>query len=42
MLNVVVAVVQQIMKEFNAVALEDARIVAITTTVLNLMQQNGH
>jgi hypothetical protein len=41
-LNVVVAVVQQIRKEFNDVVLEEAKIVAITKMVLNLMEQNGH
>jgi hypothetical protein len=41
MLKLVVAVVQQIMKEFNAAALEEARIVAITTIVLIVMRQNG-
>jgi hypothetical protein len=42
MLKVVVAVVQQIMKEFNGPLLEEAIIVAITKIVLNLMEQNGH
>jgi hypothetical protein len=42
MLNVVVAVVQQIMKEFNGAVLEEAKIVDITKIVLNLMEQNGH
>jgi hypothetical protein len=42
MLNLVVAVVQQIMKEFNGVVLEEAKTVVITKIVLNLMEQNGH
>jgi hypothetical protein len=42
MLRVVVMVVQQIMTEFNGVVLEEAKIVAITKIVLNLMEQNGH
>jgi hypothetical protein len=42
MLRVAVMVVQQIMTEFNGAMLEDAKIVAITKIVLNLMEQNGH
>jgi hypothetical protein len=42
MLRVVVAVVQQIMTEFNGAVLEEAKIVAITKIILNLMEQNGH
>jgi hypothetical protein len=38
----VVTVVQQIMTEFNGAVSEENKIVAITKTVLNLMQQNGH
>jgi hypothetical protein len=42
MLKVVVAVVQQIMKEFNGAVLDEAKIVAIIKTVLNLMEQNRY
>jgi hypothetical protein len=42
MLKVVVTVVQQIMTEYNGAMLEEAKILAITKIVLNLMQQNGH
>jgi hypothetical protein len=42
MLKVEVTVVQQIMTEFNAAMLEEAKIVAITKIVLNLVEQNGH
>jgi hypothetical protein len=38
----VVTVVQQIMTEFNGVVSEEDKIVAITKSVLNLMNQNGH
>jgi hypothetical protein len=39
----VVTEVQQIMTEFNVAVLEEeAKIVAITKIVLNLMDQNGH
>jgi hypothetical protein len=38
----VVSVAQQIMTEFNGAVSEEAKIVAITKTVLNLMKQNGH
>jgi hypothetical protein len=41
MLNVVVTVVQQIMRELNGDVLEETRIVAITKIVLNRMEQNG-
>jgi hypothetical protein len=36
----VATVVQQIITEFNAAVSEEAKIVAITKTVLNLMKQN--
>jgi hypothetical protein len=42
MLKVVVTVVQQIMTESNGSVLEEAKILAITKIVLNLMEQNGH
>jgi hypothetical protein len=42
MLKVVVTVVQQTMAEFNGAVLEEAKILVITKTVLNLMEQNGH
>jgi hypothetical protein len=42
MLKVVVAVVQQIMIEFNCAVLEEAKILAVAEIVLNLMEQNGH
>jgi hypothetical protein len=35
-------VVQRIMTEFNGAVLKEAKIVAITKTVLILVQQNGH
>jgi hypothetical protein len=41
MLKVVVAVVQQIMKESNGVVLEEAKIMDITKVVLKLMEHNG-
>jgi hypothetical protein len=42
MLKVVVAVVEQIMKEFNGVVLEEVKLVASAKIVLNLMEQNDH
>jgi hypothetical protein len=42
MLKVVVTVVQQIMTESNGAVWEEAKILAITKIVLNLMEQNGH
>jgi hypothetical protein len=42
MLKVVVMVVQQIMKESNCAVLEKTKILAITRTVLNLMEENGY
>jgi hypothetical protein len=42
MLKVVVTVVQQIMTQSNGAVLEEAKILAITKIVLNLMEQNGH
>jgi hypothetical protein len=42
MLKVVVTVVQQIITEFNCAVLEEAKILAITKIVLNLIKQNGH
>jgi hypothetical protein len=42
MLKVVVTVVQQIMTEPNGVVLEEAKILATTKIVLNLVEQNGH
>jgi hypothetical protein len=42
MLTVVVTIVQQITTEFNGAVLEEAKIVAITKIVLNLMEQNGN
>jgi hypothetical protein len=42
MLKVAVTVVQQIMIESNGAVSEEAKIVAITKTVLNLMEENGH
>jgi hypothetical protein len=42
MLKVAVTVVQQVMTEFNCAVLEEAKIVAITKIVLNLMEQNDH
>jgi hypothetical protein len=42
MLVVVVKVVQQIMRQFNDVVLDEVKIVAIIKIVLNLMEQNGH
>jgi hypothetical protein len=41
-LKEVVAVVQQPLTEFNGTVLEEAKILAITKIVLNLMEQNGH
>jgi hypothetical protein len=41
MLNVVATVVQQIMTECNG-AVSEAKILAITKIVLNVMEQNGH
>jgi hypothetical protein len=38
----VVTVVQQIMTELNGAVLEEAKLLAITKIVLNLMEQNGH
>jgi hypothetical protein len=38
----VITVVQQIMTEFSGGMSEEAKIVAITKTVLNLTKQNGH
>jgi hypothetical protein len=37
-----IAVIQQIMKEFNGAVLKEAKIMDITKIVLNLMEQNGH
>jgi hypothetical protein len=42
MLKVVVMVVQQTMAESNGAVLEEAKIMAITKIVLNLMEQSGH
>jgi hypothetical protein len=42
MLKVAVFIVQQIMTEFNAAVLEEAKIVAITKILLNLIEQNDH
>jgi hypothetical protein len=42
MLQVVVAAVQQITKEFNGAVLEEAKIMDFTKIVVNLMEQNGH
>jgi hypothetical protein len=42
MLKVVVAVVQQIVEEFNGAVLEEAKIMDVTKLVLNLLEQNGH
>jgi hypothetical protein len=42
MLQVVVTEVQQIMTESIGAVLEGAKILAITKTVQNLMEQNGH
>jgi hypothetical protein len=42
MLKAVVTAVQQIMRESNGAVLGEAKIVAITKIVLNLMKQNGH
>jgi hypothetical protein len=41
MLKVVVKVVQQIMTESNGAVLEEAKILAITKIVINLMEPNG-
>jgi hypothetical protein len=42
MLKVVVTVVQYIVTECNGAVLEEAKILAITKIILNLMEQNGH
>jgi hypothetical protein len=42
MLKVVVTVVQQTMAESNGPVLEEAKILAITKIVLNIMEQSGH
>jgi hypothetical protein len=42
MLKVVATVVQQIKTESNGAVLEEAKILAITKIVLNLIKQNGH
>jgi hypothetical protein len=42
MLKVVVLVLQQIMTEFNGAVSEEAKILAITKIVLNLMEHSGH
>jgi hypothetical protein len=42
MLKVVVPVVQQIMTQSNGAVLKEAKILVITKTVLNLMEQNDH
>jgi hypothetical protein len=42
MFKVVLAVVQQTMAESNGVVLEEAKILAITKIVLNLMDQSSH
>jgi hypothetical protein len=42
MLKVVVTVVQQTMAESNGAVLEEAKILAITKIVLNIMEQSGH
>jgi hypothetical protein len=42
LLEVVVTVVQQTMAESNGAVLEEAKILAITKIVLNLMEQSGH
>jgi hypothetical protein len=41
MLKVVVTVVQQIMTESNGAVIEEAKILANTNIVLNLLEQNG-
>jgi hypothetical protein len=41
-LKAVVTVVQQITTELNGAVLQEAKIVAITKIVLNLMEQNAH
>jgi hypothetical protein len=38
----VVTIVQQIMTEFNGAVSEEAKIMAITKIVLNLMKQKGN
>jgi hypothetical protein len=38
----VVIVIQQIMTEFNGAVPEEAKTVAITKIVLDLLKQNGH
>jgi hypothetical protein len=40
MLRAIVLLVQMIMTEFNGTVLEDVKMVVITITVLNLMEQN--
>jgi hypothetical protein len=40
-LRAVIAVVQHFMTEFNGAVLDEAKIVAVTKIVLNLMEQNG-
>jgi hypothetical protein len=42
MLKVVVTVAQQIMTGCNGAVLQEAKILAITEIVLNLMEQNGN
>jgi hypothetical protein len=42
MLKVVVTLIQQIVTESNGAVLKEAKILAITKIVLNLMEQNGH
>jgi hypothetical protein len=42
MLKLIVTVVQQIMTASNGAVLEEAKILAITTIVFYLMEQNGH
>jgi hypothetical protein len=42
MLKVVVTVVKQTMAESNGAVSEEAKILAITKIVLNLMEQSGH
>jgi hypothetical protein len=37
-----ITVVQQIMTEFNGAVSKQDKILAITKTVLDLMEQNGH
>jgi hypothetical protein len=42
MLRAVIAVVQHFMTEFNGAVLDEAKIVAVTKIVLNLVEQGGH